>query len=229
MEEKKESKNKKILKYTLIIAPFFILNTIGSFTSGLDMGNFLQRSEMDKQIIDLHDQLKMQEQQINYCSEAIKRQNTQPAYPTVPEPTLTNMPLSVPSTPTITNEQISNWKTYNHINPTISFSYPPSWVLQTVQPSGNPHNTSYTISGKGGSVWIEWGSGFGGACPPINEKLILSNNIEVYTCQRVNENGTETWELSPNDTTHLRLQANSPVNQNETTILTILSTLTFNK
>ena len=157
-----------------------------------------------------------------HCSSPELRMVLQPS-PTLPLQSASTSPKSV----TFDSYPQPDWKTFTHTNPAVSFSYPPSLIMQPIRPSGNPHNTAYSFSGTEGKIWVEWGTGFGGGCPPLAEDILLTDGSKVWTCQRIRSDGTETWDMYPNSSSFLRLQANQPLYPNEAMILAILSNLRF--
>jgi len=88
------------------------------------------------------------------------------------------------------------------------------------------------LEGKEGSVYLDWGSGFGGMCDPNKETLKLYNNTVLTCLHNLNNDGTENWSFSigkeANEISYSNnAVANKPSSLNRAVILKILSTLKF--
>src|SRR5436190_18623568 len=76
-----------------------------------------------------------------------------------PSPSTTDNSTQAPSTGIE-----ATWKTYTNAEVGFSIQYPSNWQEETV-PNENPNMHNIDLKGPEGEVELEWGTGFGGACP----------------------------------------------------------------
>lgn len=128
----------------------------------------------------------------------------------------------------------SNWKTYTNTEAKVSFQYPLAWTVK----EETPNNAGYkviSIEGKEGKVQIDYGTGFGGACPAGYEDLNIGN-AQTQACHIVKDNGSEEWSLSDMEKNNVKFNniyyggfvtVNSPYEDNRDLVLNLLSTFKF--
>jgi hypothetical protein len=125
----------------------------------------------------------------------------------------------------------ANWQTYT--NPAgFSIQYPSTWTLQHLPDPGDGTIHADKLQGTEGYVELQWGVGFGGACPQGYTTVKVAQG-ELPTCYTKNADGTETWnqinkELTPGSTGFSGFAGTSNTEQaSHDLILQILSTLSF--
>ncbi len=122
----------------------------------------------------------------------------------------------------------TSWQTYTSKDGKFSISYPSNWQLSTTV-GKNPMNIVYLI-GDEGSFQIDYGTGFGGACPQGYEKMPLGG-LQFDSCNSV-ANDVKSWVLDSNRGASgigMFVTANKPYASNEALILKILSTFKATK
>ena len=136
-------------------------------------------------------------------------------------------------TATPTAAASDSWQTYS--NPAgFSIQYPGTWTQQQLpdQYEGKMHTVS--LQGTEGHVDLQWGAGFGGACPQGYTTVKVAQG-ELPACYTKNADGTETWtqinkELTPGTT---GFSGNAATNNAEQAshdlVLQVLSTLSFSQ
>jgi len=123
-----------------------------------------------------------------------------------------------------------NWQTYS--NPAgFSIQYPGTWTQQQLpdQYEGKLHTVS--LQGTEGHVDLQWGAGFGGACPQGYTTVKVAQG-ELPACYTKNADGTETWtqinkELSPTTGFSGNAATSNAEQASHDLILQVLSTLSF--
>lgn len=120
---------------------------------------------------------------------------------------------------------IKNWKSYSSEEGKFLIKYPPHWKSEIDQPSEDYKRLSLT--GQEGEVLIDWGSGFGGACPQGFEKLKIKSGV-INSCHSILEDGSDNWSLDipPRDDVGYGGFVTAKKG-NKDLILQILSTLEF--
>jgi len=131
----------------------------------------------------------------------------------------------------------ANWKTYTNNEGEFSIQYPPEWKVTERRGNGNSNSKGITLEGKEGSVYLDWGSGFGGMCDPNKKTLKLYNNSVLTCSDTLNKDGTENWSFSSigelpyqkvNSIGHIvSAIANKPSSLNRAVILKIFSTIKY--
>jgi hypothetical protein len=126
--------------------------------------------------------------------------------------------------------QTATWQTYTNKEGKFSIKYPSNWELSTSVKS-TPLSMTFLI-GTEGSIQIDYGTGFGGACPQGYEKMDLGG-MQFSSCHSVDENGAENWVLDSNINSPsgigMFVTANKPYLSNENLVLKILSTFKITK
>ena len=85
----------------------------------------------------------------------------------------------------------ANWQTYT--NPAgFSIQYPGTWTQQPLPDQYNGTLHTVSLQGTEGHVDLQWGAGFGGACPQGYTTIKVAQG-ELPTCYTKNADGTETW------------------------------------
>ena len=124
----------------------------------------------------------------------------------------------------------ANWQTYT--NPAgFSIQYPGTWTQQQLpdQYDGTLHTVS--LQGTEGHVDLQWGAGFGGACPQGYTTIKVAQG-ELPTCYTKNADGTETWtqinkELSSTTGFSGMAGTNNADPASHDLVLQVVSTLSF--
>ena len=122
-----------------------------------------------------------------------------------------------------------DWQSY--ANPAgFSIRYPATWSQQELpQQTGQPFST-VTLQGTEGVVNLNWGVGFGGACPEGYSSVKVAEG-ELSTCYVQNADGTESWgqinkELASTSFSGDARTSNADPASHDL-ILQVLSTLSF--
>ena len=135
-------------------------------------------------------------------------------------------------TATPTAAASDSWQTYS--NPAgFSIQYPGTWTQQQLpdQYEGKLHTVS--LQGTEGHVDLQWGAGFGGACPQGYTTVKVAQS-ELPACYTKNADGTETWtqinkELSPTTGFSGFAGTYNADPASHDLVLQVLSTLSFSK
>jgi hypothetical protein len=112
----------------------------------------------------------------------------------------------------------------------FSIAYPPAWTAQQLPAQAD--NTLFTsaLQGTEGEVELQWGMGFGGACPEGYTTVQVAQG-ELSTCYAKNADGTESWTQINKELTLTGFSANARTNNAEPVshdlVLQVLSTLSF--
>jgi hypothetical protein len=110
-------------------------------------------------------------------------------------------PQSPSSTPTVgatqapSSEVEASWKTYRNAEVGFSIRYPADWQEQDLpdEVAGTRHHI--VLKGPEGEVDLQWGTGFGGACPDGYQPIAVAKGT-LPACHTQREDGTELWSLS---------------------------------
>lgn len=128
-----------------------------------------------------------------------------------------------------TSAETADWKTYTNTEAKVSFQYPLDW---TVKGGETPKNADYKIillEGKEGKISIDYGTGFGGACPAGYEDFNIGN-AQTQACHTIKDNGSEEWSLGfiKNNINYGGfVTVNSPYKDNRDLVLNLLTTFKF--
>ena len=122
-----------------------------------------------------------------------------------------------------------SWQTY--ANPLgFSISYPATWTAEQLPAQGD--NTLFTeaLQGSEGEVELQWGMGFGGACPQGYTTVQVAQG-ELPTCYTKNADGTESWTQINKELELTGFSANARTGNvdpaSHDLVLEVLSTLSF--
>ena len=127
----------------------------------------------------------------------------------------------------------ANRKTYTNTQAKVSFEYPGDWTVK-LDASNNEYKR-ISAEGKEGKIFLDYGAGFGGACPSGYEDFKVGN-AQTQACHTIEADGSEKWSLSTmkknnvnfNDISYEGLvTATTPYKDNRDVILKILSTFKF--
>jgi len=122
------------------------------------------------------------------------------------------------------------WKTYT--NPQVGFSiqYPSNWQEQDLPDEVGGTRHHIVVKGPEGAVEVQWGTGFGGACPEGYQPIpVAKGTLPAGHEQR--EDGTEMWSLSgqPLENTSFGglVSTNDATAKSRAVVLQVVSTLSF--
>lgn len=139
----------------------------------------------------------------------------------VPMPTAPLAPAAAPP-------EAAGWQTYT--NPAgFSISYPAGWTVIDLPPTTSTQVVA--VDGAEGRVEMEWGTGFGGACPSGYSTVKVAQG-ELSTCHTVEANGIRHWDQINKEqpaTTGFSARAYTKDGQQASAdaVLAILATLAF--
>jgi hypothetical protein len=141
---------------------------------------------------------------------------------------------SAPGTPESATQAPSSgidptWKTYTNEEVGFSIQYPANWQEGTI-PHDNPDMHNIDLKGPEGEVELEWGTGFGGACPDGYQPIAVAKGT-LPACHFQREDGTETWSLTGKPFANTSFsgfaQTNDTTAESREVILKMISTLSF--
>ena len=145
----------------------------------------------------------------------------------VPEAASPEQPTSAPALAPAVTAAASGWQTYTDPQGGYSISYPPGWSPKVVSSAPPMYVTDF--AGPEGTVEIQWGEGFGGACY-AGIALHISQG-QIWACPSAAGDGTYHWALGATQLpTHLiggfawTNDAN-PASQQQ--VLAVLATLAY--
>jgi hypothetical protein len=139
-------------------------------------------------------------------------------------------PLPAPATPPPAGSppEAPDWQTYANAEIGFSIGYPPGWTMAGLPPTETTQGVA--LDGAGGRVELQWGTGFGGACPDGYSTVKLAQG-ELPTCHTVATDGTQHWEQINKElaTTSFSGRAYTRDAQpaSADAVLAVLATLTF--
>jgi len=146
-------------------------------------------------------------------------QNTQSPSPT-PAVTATQTPSSAVD---------ASWKTYTNAEVGFSIQYPSYWQEETL-PSDNPGMHNIDLKGTEGEVELEWGIGFGGACPGGYQPIAIAKG-SLRACHSQRDDGTDTWSFESQSLGNTGFggfaQTNDTTAKSRAVVLQVVSTLSF--
>jgi len=122
------------------------------------------------------------------------------------------------------------WKTYT--NPQVGFSiqYPSNWQEQDLPDEVGGTRHHIVVKGPEGAVEVQWGTGFGGACPEGYQPIPVAKGT-LPACHAQREDGTELWSLSgqPLENTSFGglVSTNDATAKSRAVVLQVVSTLSF--
>jgi len=140
--------------------------------------------------------------------------------------------LAAACAPAPATTSTANWQTYS--NPAgFSIQYPSSWTQQQLPDQADGAIHAVKLQGTEGYVELQWGVGFGGACPQGYTTVKVAQG-ELPTCYTKNADGTETWtqinkELSPTTGFSGFAGTYNADPASHDLVLQVLSTLSFSK
>ena len=141
-------------------------------------------------------------------------------------------PTAVPPTkiaPT-TAPATTAMQTYRNDEAGFQIQYPSAWKLTNLPDENNGLMKGVQIQGTEGGIEIQWGTGFGGACPEGYSKIQVAQG-ELSTCYAKAADGTEMWtqiyKPLPDMTFGARAWTNNAEPASHALVLQVVSTLTF--
>lgn len=130
-------------------------------------------------------------------------------------------------TPPSSVAPIADWESYANEEGKFSIKYPPHWKWEIDDSAGDYKRLALT--GPEGEVLIDWGSGFGGACPQGFEKVKIKSGV-INSCHTILEDGSDNWSLDIPPRADMGYGGFATAKKgNKDLILQILSTLDFRK
>ena len=145
-------------------------------------------------------------------------------------------PQSPSSTPTVgatqapSSEVEASWKTYRNAEVGFSIRYPADWQEQDLpdEVAGTRHHI--VLKGPEGEVDLQWGTGFGGACPDGYQPIALAKG-NLPACHTQREDRTDLWSLAgqPLGNTDFTgfVYSNDTTAKGGAVVLNVISTLSF--
>jgi hypothetical protein len=124
----------------------------------------------------------------------------------------------------------ASWQTYT--NPAgFSIQYPGTWTQQHLPDPGDGTIHADKLQGTEGYVELQWGVGFGGACPQGYTTVKVAHG-ELPACYTKNADGTETWtQINKQLSSTTGFSGNAATNNADPAshdlVLQVLSTLDF--
>jgi hypothetical protein len=121
----------------------------------------------------------------------------------------------------------AGWPTYVSKDGKFMLEYPPEWELSTTE--GNEKINLMYLIGKEGSIQTHYGEGFGGTCILGSEKINYGR-MTFDSCNSVDKDGLKQWVLTFEKDGYklgMYVAANKPYEENQKTVLRILSTARF--
>jgi hypothetical protein len=112
----------------------------------------------------------------------------------------------------------------------FSIRYPADWQEQDLpdEVAGTRHHI--VLKGPEGEVDLQWGTGFGGACPDGYQPIAVAKGT-LPACHTQREDGTELWSLSgqllENTGFGGLVFANDTTPKSRAVVLQVVSTLSF--
>lgn len=124
----------------------------------------------------------------------------------------------------------SNWKIYENTEANFLIKYPSDWTFNLGEADEEMKRAH--LAGKEGKIQLEWGSGFGGGCPPGAKKMIINGENFEY-CETLKKDGNVSWSGFYKEVTQTMgfgafTEINKPIDANKKTMTAILATLEFN-
>ena len=124
-----------------------------------------------------------------------------------------------------------SWQTYS--NPAgFSIRYPANWSKDEVPQKAGDTFRTVSLKGTEGGVDLNWGVGFGGACPQGYTTIKVAEG-ELPACYSKNADGTELWTQINKELAATSFSAEARTNNAEQAshdlVLQVLSTLSFSK
>ena len=140
--------------------------------------------------------------------------------------------LAAACAPAPATTSTANWQTYS--NPAgFSIQYPSSWTQQQLPDQADGAIHAVKLQGTEGYVELQWGVGFGGACPQGYTTVKVAQG-ELPACYTKNADGTETWTQINKQLTSTTgfsgfAGTYNAVPASHDLVLQVLSTLSFSK
>ena len=123
----------------------------------------------------------------------------------------------------------ATWKTYTNAEVDFSIQYPSNWQEETL-PSENPNMHNIDLKGPEGEVELEWGTGFGGACPGGYQAMEIATG-SLSTCHTQRDDGTDVWSLESQSLGNTGfagfVSTNDTTEKSKAVVLKVISTLSF--
>jgi dipeptidase D len=121
-----------------------------------------------------------------------------------------------------------DWQTYAHPDGGFSIGYPPGWTVADLPPTETTQGVA--LDGAEGRVELQWGTGFGGACPAGYSTVKVAQG-ELPACHTVAADGTQHWEqinkALPATSFSGRAYTQDAAQASADAVLAVLATLTF--
>lgn len=145
-------------------------------------------------------------------------------------PAATSVPGTTESAAQVPSSGIDpTWKTYTNEEVGFSIQYPANWQEGTI-PHDNPNMHNIDLKGPEGEVELEWGTGFGGACPQGYGQIAVAKGT-LPACYSQKEDGTEMWSLTGQPLANTSfsgfVQTNDTTAESRAVVLKMISTLSF--
>ena len=144
--------------------------------------------------------------------------------PAIPPAPPTSAPAAVPAADTT-----DAWQTY--ANPAgFSIRYPATWSQEELPQQAGETIHTVTLQGAEGVVDLQWGVGFGGACPQGFTTVKVAEG-ELPACYTKNADGTEVWVQMGKELEATSFSADARTNNADPAshdlVLAVLATLSF--
>ena len=142
------------------------------------------------------------------------------AYPAPASPAPTTAPATAGT---------DGWQTYG--NPLgFSIHYPATWSQEELPQQAGETIHTVTLQGAEGVVDLQWGVGFGGACPQGYTTVKVAEG-ELPACYSKNADGTEVWTQMGKQLEATSFSADARTNNADPAshdlVLAVLATLSF--
>ena len=135
-----------------------------------------------------------------------------------------SVPTAVPPTAAV------SLLTYRNDEAGFQIQYPSTWKLTNLPDQNNGMLKGVSLQGSEGGIDLQWGIGFGGACPEGYSKIKVAQG-ELNTCYAKNSDGTEMWsqiyKQLPDTSFGARAWTNNAAPSSHDLVLQVVSTLTF--
>ncbi len=152
--------------------------------------------------------------------------NTQSPSPSVTPPPST----AVSSTPTLSSVTETTWKTYANAQAGFSIQYPSNWQEEDLPDEAGGQRHHIVLKGPEGAVELQWGTGFGGACPEGYQQIAVAKGT-LPACHTQREDGTELWSLAGEPLGNIGfggfVYTNDTTEKSRAVVLQVVSTLSF--
>jgi len=125
---------------------------------------------------------------------------------------------------------VRTWKTYTNAEVGFSIQYPSNWQEEDLPDEDGGQRHHIVLRGPEGGVELQWGTGFGGACPEGYQPIVVAKGT-LPACHTQREDGTDLWSLTGNPLENTGFggfaYTNDATAGSRAVVLQVVSTLSF--